>query len=337
MFHVSSAMGKSRSTTILIAYLLSASLTASKQGSLSVAVQSETNPDQVHPARLSLKAGSDKDSQQQPLDPEAALSLIRVARSFAEPNTGFMTQLELYHRMGCPTDLDSHPEYQRWLYQRAVEESNSRGVAPDMVDIRFSDEAEASRARDEELAAGTSTAAADGGRSRGGGQQASTPSAVSSSSSSSTTDPATARENNPSSPKFTYRCRRCRTQLATSSHTADHEPPPPPTLPPPSSLSPAGRAAATAAAGGTNPAASPPPCAHIFLQPLSWMRPGLEQGLLSGRLECPNGKCKTVVGRYAWQGVKCSCGQWVVPGLGLARSKVDEILDLNAATVRGRM
>ena len=67
----------------------------------------------------------------------------------------------------------------------------------------------------------------------------------------------------------------------------------------------------------------PPACAHYFVDALSWMRQELEQGKLEGRLECP--KCKTNVGKYAWQGMQCSCGDWLVPGISLAKSRVDEI------------
>ena len=70
-------------------------------------------------------------------------------------------------------------------------------------------------------------------------------------------------------------------------------------------------------------------CAHHFLDPLSWMRPELEQGKLDGRLECP--KCKTNVGKYAWQGMRCSCGAWVVPAITLAKGKVDEVGVRNVA------
>lgn len=65
------------------------------------------------------------------------------------------------------------------------------------------------------------------------------------------------------------------------------------------------------------------PCAHYFLDPLSWMRSELEQGKLDGRLECP--KCNTNVGKYAWQGMQCSCGNWVVPGISLAKGRIDEV------------
>jgi dual specificity phosphatase 12 len=68
-------------------------------------------------------------------------------------------------------------------------------------------------------------------------------------------------------------------------------------------------------------------CAHYFLDPLSWMRPELEQGKLEGRLECP--KCHTNVGKYAWQGMQCSCGEWVVPGISLSKGRIDEARKAN--------
>ncbi|EEH08790.1 dual specificity phosphatase [Histoplasma capsulatum G186AR] len=87
------------------------------------------------------------------------------------------------------------------------------------------------------------------------------------------------------------------------------------------------------------------PCAHIFLHPLTWMRPSLfpeqtnssptrnsadehkytPEAPLSGRLTCPNSACGANVGKFAWQGMKCSCGNWVVPAIGLARARVDVV------------
>lgn len=55
------------------------------------------------------------------------------------------------------------------------------------------------------------------------------------------------------------------------------------------------------------------------------MRTELEQGLLHGRLECPNAKCKASLGKYAWQGMKCSCGIWVCPAFSLQKGRVDEV------------
>jgi len=55
------------------------------------------------------------------------------------------------------------------------------------------------------------------------------------------------------------------------------------------------------------------------------MRTELEQGLLNGRLECPNEKCKASLGKYAWQGMKCSCGIWVCPAFTLQKGRMDEV------------
>ena len=76
------------------------------------------------------------------ITPAQALSQIRETRPFCEPNDGFMAQLELYHRMGVPHDVDQSPAYQRWLYQREVELSRACGQAPDAEKIRFEDEHE---------------------------------------------------------------------------------------------------------------------------------------------------------------------------------------------------
>ena len=167
--------------------------------------------------------------------------------------------------MKCPSTqeaLDNHPLYQRWLYHRTIEASVAAGVAPEVSEIRF---------RDEGAATSMNLDAEEG-----------------------EDDPA----DHSSEPTLSYRCRRCRTPLATSAYLVPHHP--------------KGRAKSQ-------------PCAHLHLTPLSWMRPELELGKLEGRLECPNRKCGQSLGRYAWQGMKCSCGEWVVPGVTLGRGRIDEI------------
>jgi len=94
------AMGKSRSATCVIAYLM-------------------------HKYHIT---------------PEEALDQIRQSRPLCEPNEGFMTQLKLYHEMQTPADVESTPIYQRWLYQREVEMSRACGQAPEADKIRFEDE-----------------------------------------------------------------------------------------------------------------------------------------------------------------------------------------------------
>lgn len=56
-------------------------------------------------------------------------------------------------------------------------------------------------------------------------------------------------------------------------------------------------------------------CSTLFVEePLAWMRPG-------NKLACP--KCGAKLGTSDWAGLRCSCGEWVVPGFGVARSRVD--------------
>ena len=98
----------------------------------------------------------------------------------------------------------------------------------------------------------------------------------------------------------TLKCRRCRTTLSTPQHLYQHTP------------------------SRSDPSSQP--CAHIFLHPLSWMKSTLIDGKLEGRLTCPGRNCGVNVGKFAWQGLRCSCGGWVTPGFGVMRSKVDEVV-----------
>ena len=243
-------MGKSRSATVCIAYLL----------------------------------------HQQPgmLTPQSALALIREGRPLCEPNDGFMQQLALYHEMGCPEDVTNHPMYQRWLYHREVEESVACGRAPELRSVRF---------EDEQLVSPQET----------------------------------------SDRSVEIKCRKCRfvffsiieedlpavklkanllcrRTLATTPFIISHE-----------------------QEKRTNARAHPnTECAHVFLHPLKWMRPSLfpsetdptdgeytGDAPLSGRLTCPNSTCGANIGKFAWQGMQCSCNSWVVPAIGLARARVD--------------
>ncbi|KAK8237167.1 protein-tyrosine phosphatase-like protein [Phyllosticta capitalensis] len=107
------------------------------------------------------------------------------------------------------------------------------------------------------------------------------------------------------------RCRKCRRALATSNFINEH--------PAKSSSSPSPSPSSHQQQNNTNQ------CSHYFIDPLSWMRPELEKSLLDGRLDCPNPRCRAHVGKYAWQGMRCSCGEWVVPAISLAKGRVDEV------------
>jgi hypothetical protein len=96
----SCAMGKSRSATVVIAYLM----------------------------------------QKHNIGPSDALAHVRQARSIVEPNEGFWKQLELYSEMQKPENVEETPAYQRWVYQRELELSRACAQAPEADKIRFEDE-----------------------------------------------------------------------------------------------------------------------------------------------------------------------------------------------------
>ncbi len=229
------------------------------------------------------------------------------ARPSAEPNSGFMKQLELYHSMGCPEDLDSQPEYQRWLYRRAVEESNAVGRAPDVGDIAFASE-DVNSNHPEQV---PRPDAGDMASTRRPGT------AVEGQEEMHEGHPRSSNADGTQEGYKDYRCRRCRYPLANSTHLLPHTAKPPPSTP--NYLS------------EQTPQQNPgQKCSHFHLQqPLAWMRPELSEGKLEGRLECPTAKCKAQIGRYAWQGLRCSCGEWVVPGLALKGGGVDEVRSTN--------
>lgn len=215
-----------------------------------------------------------------------------------------MDQLHMYEAMGCPTteeELKAHKIYRRWMNRRRVDESLRTMQAPEMEHIIFEDEdeqnetdhtAKAANRRNhmEEVAPGI--LAPDG----------------------TDESKSQAHPKLQASPQVTIKCRKCRHILATTPFLLEHQPPP---HRDPSSEQ-------------YKPLAEtplpPPQCAHIFLHPLSWMREVLAEGKMEGRLTCPNKRCGTNLGKFAWTGLRCSCGGWVTPGFGIIRTKVDEVV-----------
>jgi len=74
------------------------------------------------------------------VSPQEALDHIRKVRPIVEPNEGFWQQLEMYHRMNMPLKVEESPIYQRWIYQREVQLSSECGMAPEASKIRYEDE-----------------------------------------------------------------------------------------------------------------------------------------------------------------------------------------------------
>ena len=252
-----SAMGKSRSATLVIAYLLS-----------------------IHPEPTSSSV-------------QECLNLVRQTHPIAEPNSGFENQLNLYARMGCPDDIHTNPEYQRWLYKQEATNSLSTRQAPS--NVYFADKAEKSITPDYE-----------------------------------------------SEYETEWKCKKCRRSLARKEFEEKHVPkaqspdersstrkPKVPSLNHRHESSDRHSKPLTSSVAMFEDSLGSPEaresCAHIFLYPLLWMKEELEAEKLEGRLECPNSKCRANVGKYAWQGLQCSCGKWVVPAIALARGRVDEM------------
>jgi len=295
-------MGKSRSATVLLAYLL----WISRQPQSLEQSQQPLHDSAVPPDMVPLPP--------KPLSVVDALTLLRQGRPIAEPNEGFMSQLYLYADMNCPTtqkELESHKLYRRWMNRRNVKESLRINRAPEMDDILFEDEDD-----DHSTSDPAATAEQPVPLDTSASQVDISP-AIDISAPQGTWS-AHARVNSlasdPSTPEIQVKCRKCRRLLAQSAFIIPHTPP-----------------------GHRDPSVvSDEPCAHVFLHPLSWMKPALAEGQLDGRLTCPNPRCGANVGKFAWQGLRCSCGGWVTPGFGVARSKVDEVRVDGGAGVRGR-
>lgn len=203
------AMGKSRSVTLVVAWLLYkyperwrlSGIRPSKMQSTANTPSGSTvgTPRSVTPIPISksesmmlleqervgtnsrFPSGRAISTPKEAVD--RAVNWVRDSRSIAEPNEGFHKQLQLWWEMGCPAkpgEMEAHPIYARWLYKREVEAAVNVGIAPAPEIIRFEDEHIDMRHPRDSLAAGT--------------------------------------------PYFEYRCHRCRSRLADSRFVADHLP-----------------------------------------------------------------------------------------------------------------
>ena len=116
--------------------------------------------------------------------------------------------------------------------------------------------------------------------------------------------------------KTRYACRTCRTVLFGEDDFED-----PPHVAQKHQFS--ARKKNHGGAGGTS-------CQSHFLtdKGLDWMG---DMSEMEGRFSCP--KCKSKLGTWHWAGAQCSCGTWVTPAVQIPKSKVDELLPSDGATV----
>ncbi|KAG4305334.1 hypothetical protein PORY_001504 [Pneumocystis oryctolagi] len=102
--------------------------------------------------------------------------------------------------------------------------------------------------------------------------------------------------------EINFRCKKCRFLLANSDYIIDHSP-----------LNDETHKISIYSSH----------CTHLFLEPLIWMKKELDNGNIEGKLNCP--KCNSRIGKYAWQGMTCSCKKWVIPALSIQKGKIDII------------
>lgn len=183
------AAGKSRSVSMVIAYLLwrypnrfDANIVPPSAYD-NISSKKTSGAAAAHSADQTGRKRSRKETAEEAV--ELALGLIRRTRPMAEPNDGFMQQLALWWEMGCPEDVETHPLYQRWAYKREVEEHVAVGQAPSR--LRFEDE-------EPSAMAARSTATSGAGAAGGAEDDA----------------------------ELTLRCKKCRKTLATAPFISEH-------------------------------------------------------------------------------------------------------------------
>ena len=108
----------------------------------------------------------------------------------------------------------------------------------------------------------------------------------------------------------TVRCRMCRRLVAAAEHIVAHE-----RGAGADAFDPRKRGKGTEAKHGSGA------CSSVFVEPLAWMAPALEDMAVEGKLTCP--KCAGRLGGFCWAGAQCSCGAWVVPAFQLHAARVD--------------
>ena len=195
----------------------------------------------------------------QDLDPDTALQKLKKNHPAAEPNSGFMTQLHLFHCMDFKLDSKYVP-YRRFLAQQAaVQYQNTGSLDASMLSM---------------------------------------PSVADSSKGA-----------------VLYRCRKCRTLLATTDNVLETE------------TEGDGEGFAWRKRdkfpkqGGTadNDAGS----GGIFVEPLRWMAGTVVDGQVQGKLYCPQSRCNGRLGTFNWSGIQNSNGNWVTPGIQLHLKSLD--------------
>jgi dual specificity phosphatase 12 len=73
-------------------------------------------------------------------------------------------------------------------------------------------------------------------------------------------------------------------------------------------------------------------CDYHFVEPIKWMRNVVEES--AGELKCPD--CTTVIGRWSWHGLDCSCQTLVTPAFCIMKECVSASFELPAPSLPPR-
>ncbi|RLM69993.1 hypothetical protein C2845_PM17G01110 [Panicum miliaceum] len=110
--------------------------------------------------------------------------------------------------------------------------------------------------------------------------------------------------------KTAYRCRKCRRLIAVEDNVISHVP---------------GEGEScfdwNRRKSGRPYSNKEQDCSSLFVEPLKWMTPAVEDGALEGKLSCIH--CGARLGYFNWSGIQCDCGSWVTPAFQIVKSKVD--------------
>lgn len=225
------------------------------------------------------------------IEPSEAIARIRAQRPCVSPNSGFLHQLDLYHKLKYDVD-PRHADYRRFLVISMAREQQDTGYITNLSSLAPDPETQragkALRCKKCRRVLALAEHMVD--HQAGPGQQAFSYFKRDASINHSTvTDSATTTTGSTSS----------------SSEVANAVPRAQPLNPLLASLS-----------------ANANKCSSFFIEPMEWIS-GLNDGRVEGRIECP--KCYCKLGQYNWSGAQCSCGRWIAPAFMLHQKQVDQV------------
>ena len=270
-------------------------------------------------------------------NPSKSLSYIQSLSPSAQPNPGFESQLNIWHSMGSRGVDHGNRMYRAWLLtsvQSSIINQQHGNDYNDQTSTNLNILTKMPAVQSPHPLITTTSF---------------TPSSPSSPS---------------SPPPSILRCKRCRTQISTSSQTiphaagqgqssfAYHKR---------STTSSNSKMAVTGRIGikvhNNDAGVRDETCNSFFVEPLGYLvgtasdptrtdldsdqhadsttstdndDDGTNPPEMEGKITCPNSKCSHILGKWSWTGLPCSCGAWVSPAFMVHKKGIDVIKDISA-------